>query len=528
MIAKTARLLEFLERTFLLEPRYFGALLITTCFVASFGQWVLFPINHDVGAILDDSNRLYDGARLYVDIMDFNLPAIFWIPYPAIFLSRLTGMPDTSAITLEFITIVVFSIMVAWRVVERMRILSDVGVRRVFLLGLVWVLIPFSAPHFGQREHLALAGLLPYLLAVAGRANGERLPTRLGLLVGLLAAPACGLKPFFAPVWVLSEAYLYVVAKDTGAWRRIEALMVAIFLLLYAGWVVLWTPYLASLRLVSDVYGAYGASLDVVWSSGNPGFWLGAALSYLLVVVRGSDIHLRRLMLSSLFLFAFSALGQMKGWDYHWHPTQALGWLCILLALASLAVHSKTLSSVFRFPMGGMSVILALIVVVAISSQSRQAIREPDSSKAAVIQRLSERISAIKSGAKVMWLSTDAHPMYPSINYAGARSILRTFLFVLPGVYKGTPFPNDDRFPYHPLKDMRAHEKVAFEWVVEDFAKGKPDVIVVDRRDYKQGFGITRFDFEEYFSRDSRFTAMMEKYEKVSEGQWRIFRLKGP
>lgn len=83
MISKPARLLEFLERTFLLESRPFGALLITTCLVASFGQWVRFPINHDVGAILDASNRLYDGARLYVDIMDFNLPTIFWISYPS-------------------------------------------------------------------------------------------------------------------------------------------------------------------------------------------------------------------------------------------------------------------------------------------------------------------------------------------------------------------------------------------------------------------------------------------------------------
>ena len=527
MFSRTTRLLELIEQKLLVDPRRFGTLLVLTCLTAAVGQWVRYPINHDVGSIVDATSRLYDGERLYVDMVDFNLPVIYWVCYPAIFLSRLTGMPETSASNLWFLTIIVFSIMLAWRVAERVLTPSELGVRRIFVLGLVWVLLPYSAYHFGQREHLAVAGLLPYLLAAAGRATGARLPVGLSLPTGLLAAAAFGLKPFFVPLWLMVEAYLYVVGKDTRAWKRTESLAVAMFLVMCAGWVAFFTPYLAIVGLVKDVYGAYEAPIEVVWEAGNPGFWLVAGLFYLLVVLRGADIHLRRLMLAALCLFSYSAMVQMKGWPYHWHPTRSLAWLCIMLALASLAAHGKSLAFALRFTSARATVILALVVAGATPLDTWRAISQPDLFSAQLVRTLSKEIAEVKPGAKIMWLSSDVYPMFPSINYAGGRSIMRAFLFVLPNAYKDTPRLNGGPFPYHVPEDMKPYERMALEWVVADFEKGKPDIIVVDRRMNKQGFGLTSFDFEEYFNRDARFVAMMARYEKVSDGLWRTYRRKG-
>jgi hypothetical protein len=296
----------------------------------------------------------------------------------------------------------------------------------------------------------------------------------------------------------------------------------------YVGSVVLFTPYLTHIRLASEVYGAYDSPFDVVWYGGLPAFWLGAALFFSLVVVRGTDVHLRRLLLMALFLFSYSAVVQMKGWPYHWHPAWALGWLCIVLALASISENARAISMVFRLPASGLTAVLLLAVMGFIASYAQRDIRFPDwPMEADLVHRLSKGLTAIHPKPRVMWLTTNAYPMFPAINYAQGRSVMRTFLFVLPGVYQNTPVPKEGPFPYHSFDEMNENEKMALEWVVEDFEKGKPDIIVVDRHKLKQGFGMTSFDFEEYFIRDSRYAALMRGYELVADGPWRFYRRKG-
>jgi hypothetical protein len=78
---------------------------------------------------------------------------------------------------------------------------------------------------------------------------------------------------------------------------------------------------------------------------------------------------------------------------------------------------------------------------------------------------------------------------------------------------------------------MRLQPSLCLAWPLlasgSCFEIGRPDVIVVDRRENKQGFGPTRFDFEEYFNRDRRFAALMAGYDRIFDGPFRFYRRRG-
>ncbi len=58
---------------------------------------------------------------------------------------------------------------------------------------------------FGEREHLLLALVVPYLLLAAARASGREIPAAAAVLIGLLAGAAFALKPHFVLLWLAIE-----------------------------------------------------------------------------------------------------------------------------------------------------------------------------------------------------------------------------------------------------------------------------------------------------------------------------------
>ena len=71
------------------------------------------------------------------------------------------------------------------------------------------VLFPMPGLDFGEREHLMLALILPYVWLVGTRGRGVELPRRTRRLVGVSPGVGFALKPHFLPVWRSSR---YTVA----------------------------------------------------------------------------------------------------------------------------------------------------------------------------------------------------------------------------------------------------------------------------------------------------------------------------
>src|SRR4029434_9269112 len=146
----------------------------------------------------------------------------------------------------------------------------------------------FPLDVFGEREHLMLILALPYVFLTAARLVGNRIPSRLAVFIGLLAALGFGMKPYFLLVPICLEIYIAVVRRSILSWRRPETLTLALALLSYAAAIPIVHPEYVDVIIPYTllVYDAYSAPLLAVLR--QPGAIMLAPLALLYVAVRAS------------------------------------------------------------------------------------------------------------------------------------------------------------------------------------------------------------------------------------------------
>lgn len=167
--AITAALARFREPTDLQ-----GRLLLALCCLGLWALQMHRPLNADVAWLLDAGSRWFQGQRLYVDILEPNPPLIFYD------MAVLTAGTWSKPAFLAGVCVAIY-ISCLW--CERRWI--------AFAALSIPALLPF-----GQRDHLALITVLPYLVA--------RQPTwRMGawMFAGAALKPHLLLIPLLAALW---------------------------------------------------------------------------------------------------------------------------------------------------------------------------------------------------------------------------------------------------------------------------------------------------------------------------------------
>jgi hypothetical protein len=334
------------------------------------------------------------------------------------------------------------------------------------------------------------------------------------------------LKPYFLPLWLLPEAYLYIVCKNTTAWRRPENQSIVVLGVAYVLWVIFGSGYLANAQIVMQFYGAYNRPFDLVFEAAPPALWITALLLQLALLRAEQTKHIRAVFSLTLLCYVFSALMQRKGWPYHWLPAQLVSMLLFSVCLLILLEKERILFKRFRISYFKMAYFFGVIMIAAIIFRTVQTIQHPVTQNENMVLSLSNIIKQEAEGKKVGWFSTDVFPMYPVLSYANARQAISAPLFFLPEIYVNTHV-HLGRFPYHLPADMAPVEHTITETILRDFARNQPELVIFDRRTNKQAFGFTTFDFEEYFSQDPRFKKAMEDFALLKDfGRIRIYKRK--
>jgi hypothetical protein len=225
----------------------FGAFML-----AAFGLGVL-PVflgvlNADDTWLLNAASRVLAGDTLYVDVVETNPPLIVWLNFLPVLMARAMGFSNVLGLRLSVLGLVASSLLLShWTLC---RVLPDRPASRRFLLVLsLFILLPLSGYDFGEREHILVALVLPYLLMASGRAMGRPIDGIVPWVVGAMAAVGILLKPYFVPLWISVEAYVAYNRRDWRAWLRPEAVIVAALGLTYAIAIVAITPeYLALVK----------------------------------------------------------------------------------------------------------------------------------------------------------------------------------------------------------------------------------------------------------------------------------------
>ena len=286
----------------------------------------------DVTWLIYAGEKLLDGHRLYADVLEVNPPLSVLAYVPAIGIARLVGAPPEAVVAGLVVLGAVGSLTLAGAILKpligqdlvRGWMLAATG---AFVLGV----LPAAA--FGEREHLAVICLLPFLCLCMARAEGVRAAAALAVLAGVGLGLAVCLKPHVAAAAGLPALWAMRRTARFAPWRQAELLTGALVMVAYAALILLAFPdYLNRVApVVRDVYLPIRAPLWQLLVL--PGVPLAVGSVAVARVMRLE----RRWLAAPLMAAVGGAIAfavQAKGFPYHAYPMLAFTALGVLGAAA--------------------------------------------------------------------------------------------------------------------------------------------------------------------------------------------------
>ena len=228
---------------------------------------------------------------------------------------------------------------IAWCVRILLRSAALAGPVAAGLLGcaVLWIEFMIGPFDFGQREHLLVILILPYVLATAtGAVSRLSLAERCAL--GVAAGMAIWFKPQDTLILVALELVLSIRVRSLRRVIAPEFLALVSASSLVLALVYLTTGYLkTALPLLFDTYWAFGPMNTLALALSLRDYTLFVAVMLLAILLLRKSLHdpatsVTLLMCSVAASFAYDI--QHTDWPYHAYPHQAL----LELALAYLLI----------------------------------------------------------------------------------------------------------------------------------------------------------------------------------------------
>jgi hypothetical protein len=486
------------------------------------------PINHDVGAILYVSERWIAGDPLYVGIIDENLPLTFIVHALPVLTAKVLSGDVPTWFTFWVVTAIALSFLACRRLVHLIPSADHALTEALLPPVLLFLFTVLPNEHFGQREHIMFVLAAPYLLASMARAEGTAPTTRSAIFIGLVAGVGFAMKPYYLAIPAAVEIFLLVrrgpkaTFTDPMPWA-IGLVAVAHLVLMYT---VFWQFGRIVMPLAMESYAPIG---DAGWRQVLFSDVLGPTLLALMIFGAFATLLTKTLAARALIAFgagaAISAILQAKGWPYHVLPALSATILLAALTVSQTVDRYLPISkSAHRLPVAVISATLLVLLYFQASLYTppfyKQ--RQYEGSIGGILRHIVEQNAPNRT---IMTLSPGIYPFWPMLNYIKGRMTMRYLtMWVVQGIYADC-----EEFPalYNEAETMSDTEKNIFEAVSEDFAKGKPDLLIVDTI-----AGVPRcqgkmFDYLEYFSQNKVFADAFESYEHLMDVErYKIYRRK--
>lgn len=458
--------------------------------IAFFVQKTLM-LNADSGWLFTVDEFILSGRKLDVDIFELNPPMSPYMYMPAVIVAKAIGArPEVVATVLILIGICMASAMF-WKVSAAFYRTSNERLVASTLLLAVLALLPGDV--FGQREHIAVVALTPFIALAAARDGGYRPSLRLALAAGLGAGFAMSIKPHFAIVAGLPLLLRCLQNRSLRPLWSVEFWSSSVAVIAYWSAVVLLFPefvrtYAPMLR---DIYPQMQAPLSVLlfWRTQFTIAVLAAALAYLFIVNRP---RLR----PALFWLA-AALGGLATYLIQGTSWSYTGAAMITYAVVAM-VTSEALVGPERPPRARLA--NAAVALVAAYCGLRWFAVPPQ------FEMLEKPVARLSPHPKVIALSDDIAIGHPLVRNIGGRWVGSSCSLFL----AGGAISREQHQSLSPEVRQRMERIIALDRgrLLADLRAGRPDVILVDH----YLFSRTRFDWGAWAKSDPALARELAAY----------------
>lgn len=485
----------------ILHGRLYWASLMSLPWIASAIYVARHRMNGDVAWYLYAAQRLREGARLYRDIDDMNMPLTYYIGTPFVALGGLLKISPSVPLYCAVWLFLAVALLGLYRVLRTLGSMNRL-MAQLFVLMVAAVVLGTHCYDFGQRDQYVGIGFLVLLQQLYARIHGRPVARHVMLaLTGVVIA----IKPFFLLPWLLMLLWTARRISVKAVVRSPEFWVVAGISACLGIATLLFTDFVVMAAVATQYYKAYDAS---IWSIVSNLRWV-FVIVLVAIVWRPSEKLLDLVRLSALAAagFAIEVIAQHKSYSYHHLPAEF--WAYITGAVLFIDLLQR--ASVFRriCTLSPNKVVLAVSLAGGILPFARaMAAREQPS-------KVMNFVRQHATGKLILPLSTNLWTAFPVILEANARNALPSpELWTVPGLYRDQIVGADaPRAPhYHSRSEMNEQERRMFDCVVQAMVEKRPAILLVQPASGGQGLGHLTFDFLKYFSTDERFRAALADY----------------
>ena len=484
---------------------------VTLAVIGQVGEW-RSRLNGDAAYVLDTAGRMAEGTRLYTDVVDLNPPFVFWLNVPVAVAAKAAGIPPAAALRIAVLLVIALGGWLTWRVLRAEWAAERLSAIVLFAYVVTTLVLPLG--YFGEREHLLLALIFPYVVLVAFR-SGVDVSPGLASAVGIAAGVGVLLKPPAALLFLVLTAMVAARRRTARSLLLPETLAAGGVLGLGAMLVLVAAPgYLETVRAYGALYWEFSRRAPLAIAAGTVfpwTLWLALAVAGATALTLRARSLALALALAGLALFA-AVLVQGKGFGYHYLPAMGMAVTLLILLLLGEA-RQWTIGVAVRRVTAGAALLLTagvfLLPAAVRRAAGRSGIIEQEARVSAAL------VSMVPRGSGLTVLSSRLADAYPLAAETGARLATR-----LPHLwFVDAAYPRADSAivtPRHPDR-MTGAEAALFRMVGEDLGRQRPSMLLV--RNPAPGelrAGDLAFDYLRYFCADPEFAAAATEYRHLA------------
>ncbi len=449
-------------------------------------------LNWDVSWLMHAAEKLLQGGSYSKDFFEFNPPMIIYLSIPPVLLTKIIPISIIHAEQMYVFLLATLILFISSKLIKHYfnhhKLLQHI---LILTLAICFLIVPIY--EFGQREHLMLMLIMPYILSINSRPYSSSVYLRIS--IGLLAGIGFSLKPYFLITPFLLEIYALVKTKNRLNWWRIETICIALIIVIYTGIVYLFHPdYIQTVApLAMRIYhSGINSSWEMLYLHSGSIFCYTAILFYLLQNNHKNSED--TVFCISLIGFLLAFFWQRTYWFYHLYPAFCFALLLSTSLITQFISHHFTKKSDLIF-LGMFSLCLYTLPIYTLLKLYDWGL-EYKKNDAALITYLNNSTR----DKSIYIFSTTTVYTYPAIDYAATTSASRTaFLGWIPGMIKRHD------------TETTADKKFLLSLLIDDFKTKQPDFVFIDiqkDKPYLEG----DFNYLQYFADNQEFNQLWKSY----------------
>ncbi len=490
------------------KATYFGMFTLLFAVASFFLQTTIF-LNSDVALLLHETRLFMMGGNYVTDFFETNPPMIFYLYSPAQVIHFLFSLNIDTAVHGYIILLALLSVVCCYHLINRIIKKEDSLVAYSFLYTLLFVLFFMPAVEFGQREHLFLIIMIPYLLAAVCAAMNQKINPVFAFLLGAMMGIGVGLKPYFLLPLIFMEVYLILIKRRFWGWVRVESLVCASVLVIYLISILLWQMNYIKV-LLPLINHLYFSSIQETWTD----IFLRPTVYFCLTVVGFYFFQSKKKYRELLTMLWVALVGMIlafimarAAWFYHVIP--AMGLACLLISLyGSLfilsSVHKRSLA---KKDLMILAVSIMLVFFIPLQDMfilfKHHMTRKSHSSFSQLIDKINEFPSNSSVFCFSVVTTADCFPLvYLTHNYFGSRM---PFFWWLRGMLQA----EKDHLPV-------LDKEYLIDSIADDLNHYRTQLIIINVKQAKLVFGED-FDYIAYLSQNKNFRNAWKHYDYVTQ-----------